>query len=72
MKDVKRKRKSIEYAQVITRAAKFAEMSVYNQIYLIYNDLDLKFRKDLSISLETTKMNEFLSDLDFKKKYDEK
>ena len=67
MKDVKRKRKSIEYAQVITRVVKFAEMSVYNQIYLIYNDLDLKFRKDLSISLETTKMNEFLSDLDFKK-----
>ena len=67
MKNAKRKRKSIEYAQIITRAAKFAEMLIYNQIYLIYNDLDLKFRKDLSILLETTKMNEFLSDLNFKK-----
>ena len=67
MKDVKCKRKLIEYAQIITRAVKFAEMSIYNQIYLIYNDVDLKFRRNLSILLETTNMNEFLSDLDFKK-----
>ena len=68
MNDVRRKRESIEYAQIITRAARSAKMSMYNQIYLIYNELDLKFRRDLPISLKSIDMDSFLFELEFKKK----
>ena len=68
MNDVRRRKKSIEYAQIITRIARSAKMSMYNQIYLIYNGLDLKFRRNLSISLKFIDMNSFLFELEFKKK----
>jgi hypothetical protein len=44
MNDARRRRESIEYAQVITRATKLANMSIYNQIYLMYNNFNLEFR----------------------------
>ena len=69
MNNVKRRKKSIKYAQIIIRTVKSAKMSMYNQIYLIYNELDLKFRKNLSISLKFIDMNIFFFKL--KKKYDE-
>ena len=65
--DVKRRKKSIEYAQIIIRVVKSAKMSVYNQIYLIYNELNLKFRRNLSISLKFIDMNSFISKLNVKK-----
>ena len=68
MKDVRKRRKFVKYAQIIIKAAKFAEMSVYNQIYLIFNDLDVEFQKNLNIFIETTKLNAFLQKLDLKKK----
>ena len=67
MNDVKRRKESIEYAQIIIRVVRFAKMSVYNQIYLIYNELNLKFRRNLSISLKSIDMNNFISKLNVKK-----
>ena len=67
MNDAKRRKESIEYAQIIIRVVKSAKMSVYNQIYLIYNELNLKFRRDLSISLKFIDMNSFISKLNVKK-----
>ena len=68
MNDVCRRRESIEYAQIIIKAARFVNISIYNQIYLIYNSLDLKFRRDLSLSIETTDINFFLDKIEIKKK----
>ena len=67
MNNAKRRKESIEYAQIITRAVKSADMSTYNQIYLIYNELDLKFRKNLFLFTKFTDMNTFLSKLKTKK-----
>ena len=71
MKDVKKRRKFIEYAQIIIKTAKFAEMFIYNQIYLIFNDLNVEFQRNLNILIENTKLNAFLQKLDLKKKFDE-
>ena len=68
MKDVKKRRKPVEYAQIIIKAAKSAEMSVYNQIYLIFNDLDVEFQRNLNIPTETTELDAFLQELNLKKK----
>ena len=67
MEDVRRRRELVEYAQIITRAARSAEMSIYNQIYLIFNDLDVEFQRDLNILIETTELDAFLQELDLKK-----
>ena len=47
MNNVKRKREFMKYAHIITRAAKIINMIVIAQIFLIFNDLNLKFRRDL-------------------------
>ena len=65
--DVRRRRKSVEYAQIIIRVAKSVEMSTYNQMYLIYNDLNIEFRRNISISNENINLNEFLQELNRKK-----
>lgn len=67
MDDARRRREPIEYAQIITRAARSADMPAYNQIYLIYNGLDLEFRRDLPLPTESTDMDTFLSELETKK-----
>ena len=67
MNDAKRRKESIEYAQIIIRVVRSAKTFVYNQIYLIYNELNLKFRRDLSISLKFIDMNSFISKLNVKK-----
>ena len=68
MNDARRRRKSIEYAQVIIRTVKSADISIYNQIFLIYNDLNLEFRKNLSLLIDSTNMNIFLIEMKNKKK----
>ena len=68
MKNVRKRRKSIEYAQIIIRTVRFAKMSVYNQVYLIFNDLNVEFQKNLDMSTDTTDLNSFLQKLDLKKK----
>ena len=52
MKDAKRRRKSKEYAAKILRAVKSIEFeSMTNQITILYNDLNVEFRKDLTKSM---------------------
>ena len=67
MDDARRRREPNEYAQTIIRAARSAEMSSYNQIYLIYNGLDLEFRRDLHTPSGATDMHSFLNEIEEKK-----
>jgi hypothetical protein len=53
---------------VILRAAKSAELiSKISQIFLIYNDIDVEFQRDIFMSKANTKLNNFLTELDDKK-----
>jgi hypothetical protein len=53
---------------VILRAAKFAELiSEISQIFLIYNEIDVKFQRDLFMSKVDIKLNSFLTELNDKK-----
>jgi hypothetical protein len=68
MKNVKRRRKSKEYAEVILRTAKSTKLiSKINQILLIYNEIDVKFQRDIFMSKANTKLNSFLTNLDDRK-----
>jgi hypothetical protein len=68
LKDARRKRKSRKYAEVILRATKFAELiSKISQIFLIYNEIDVKFQRDLSMLKIDIKLNSFLTNLNDKK-----
>jgi hypothetical protein len=68
MKDVKRRRESRKYAEVILRAAKFAELiSKISQIFLIYNEIDVKFQRDIFMLKKNTKLDIFLTNLDDRK-----
>jgi hypothetical protein len=68
MNDVKRRRKFRKYADVILRVAKFADLtSKINQIFLIYNEIDVKFQRNLFMSKIDIKLNSFLINLDDRK-----
>jgi hypothetical protein len=68
MKNTRRKKKSKEYAEVILQAVKSADFtSEINQIFLIYNDIDVKFQKNISMSKANIKLNNFLTNLNDKK-----
>jgi hypothetical protein len=68
MKNARRRRESREYVEVILRVVKSAELiSKISQIFLIYNEIDVKFQRDISMSKADTKLNNFLTDLDDKK-----
>jgi hypothetical protein len=68
VKNVKRRRKSEEYAEVILRAAKSTELiSEINLIFLIYNEIDVIFQRNICMSKANTKLNNFLTDLDDRK-----
>ncbi len=64
MSDVYRWRESCEYAQIILREVRSAKMIfIYNQLFLIYNEIDLKLRRNLkSFELKTT-INAWLQQL---------
>ena len=47
MDNVRRKREPMEFVLAITRIIKTTNMSVYNQITLIYIGINVKFRRDL-------------------------
>ena len=68
MKNARKHRKLFEFVEIIIRDVKSTMMSVFSQIYLIYNELKLKFRRDLIKSTKNTTMNAFLQKLDDKKK----
>jgi len=40
---------------------------IFNQLSIIYNNIDLKFQKDLMISTFVIKINDFLCDMNNRK-----
>lgn len=66
MNNVKRSKKLRKYAQKVIRTAKSAKMNfIFNQLNIIYNDIDVKFRRDfrrlsnvIIIDVFLQKMNE--------------
>jgi hypothetical protein len=68
MKNVKRRRKLRKYVEVILQAAKSTELiSKISQIFLIYNEIDVKFQRDISMLKADTKLDNFLTDLNDRK-----
>jgi hypothetical protein len=68
MNDVKRRKESKKYAEVILRAAKSTELiSEISQIFLIYNDIDVKFQRNIFMSKADTKLDNFLTNLNDRK-----
>ncbi len=68
MNNARKHRESREYADVIIRAEKFVELdSKRHLIMLIYNDLDLKFQRNISMFSLSIKLSNFLQSLDDKK-----
>ena len=64
MNDARRRRKSRKYAAKILRTAKSAELkSMTNQIAIIYNDLDVKFRRNLIKSFNVFSIDLFLREM---------
>ena len=71
MNDARRRCELNKYTQIIIRAARSTEIFNYNQIYLIYNDLNLEFRRDLHTSFNIINMHSFLNEFKKKKKFNE-
>ena len=67
MKNVRKHKELFDFVEIIIREVKSIMMSIYSQLYLIYNELKLKFRRDLIKSTKNTIMNDFLQQLDNKK-----
>ncbi len=68
MNDARRRRESRKYVEVILRTAKSVELiSKISQIFLIYNEIDVKFQRDISMSKADIKLNNFLTDLNDRK-----
>ena len=68
MNDVKRKREFIKYAYIITRAIKIINMTIIAQIFLIFNELNLKFRKNLTKITDNITMKIFFQNMKNNKK----
>ena len=68
MKNARRKRESMKYVDIITRAIKTTNMTMFAQIYLIYNELNLEFRRDLNKSTKVIIMKIFLQNVKNNKK----
>ena len=69
MKDAKRRRKSREYATKILRAVKSTELeSMSNQIAIIYNELNVEFRRNLTKSINVLSIDSFLREMNEVKK----
>lgn len=65
IKNAKRNREFREYAQKVIRLAKFEKMnSIFNQFNIIYNDIDVKLRRDFKRPFNTSTVENFLQNLD--------
>ena len=65
MKNARRHRESRKYAQKIMKCAKSAKMnSIFNQLNIIYNEINVELRKDLRRPFNTITLNTFLQNLD--------
>ena len=69
MKNARRKRESMKYVDIITRAIKTINIIMFAQIYLIYNELNLEFRRDLNKSTKAIIMKIFLQNMKNNKKF---
>jgi hypothetical protein len=68
MNNARRRRESREYVSVIMRTARSVELkSKSHQIMMIYNDLNLKFQSNISMSTLITQIQNFLQHLNDKK-----
>ena len=63
MKNVRRKKKSLKYVHIIIKIVKFTIMNIYFQLWLIYHDLNTKFRRDVRKSNEHIDLNVFLHEM---------
>ncbi len=68
MKNARRKHESREYVEMILRIVKSTRLiSKINQIFLIYNEIDVKFQRNISMFKANIKLNNFLTDLNDRK-----
>ena len=64
MNDARRHREPREYVVKILRAVKFAELeSMTNQMTIIYNELDVEFRRDMTKSSNVLFIDSFLREM---------
>ena len=68
MKNVRRKRKLMKYVYVITRTTKITKIIIVVQIFFFYNNLKLKFRRNLIKSNNITTINVFFQNIKNNKK----
>lgn len=65
MYDAQQQREPREYAQKIIRHAKSAELtSIFNQLNVIYNGIDVEFRQVLKKPTNTTNLDTYLQEMD--------
>ena len=70
--DIKRRREFSKYIHIVNKTTKFIVMNIYSQFWFIYNDLNTKFQRDVTKSIEYIDINVFLQKIKIKiKKYDE-
>ncbi len=68
MSDVYQRRESREYAQIILREVRSAKIIfIYNQLFLIYNEIDLKLQRNLKSLELKTMINDWLQQLNWYK-----
>ena len=69
MKNARRNRKSKKYAQKIIHLTKSVEMnSMFDQLNIIYNEIETTLKRDLNKSSNTITINNFLQKLNECKK----
>ena len=67
MTNAQHERESKEYAQKIIRLDKSVELSIFNQLLQIWNELDIDFQLHVNKSINDIKLSDFLRDLNDKK-----
>ena len=62
-KNVRNQRESREYAQQIVRVDKSIRLSIYNQLFQIWNELDIEFQHDIDELTIKIIINSFIKQL---------
>ena len=68
MQNARANKKSREYAQIMLRVERFVELSIYNQLLTIYNNINIEFKREIFKLESNTIINSFLTLLKNKKK----
>ena len=66
--NARRHRNSVDYAFQIFKAIKIIDVSIFSQLYFMYNELKIEFRRDLTRFTATITMNFFLKKIENNKK----